>query len=112
MLATTRDAIAEALSTADGVTGYPVRPTVLKAGAAWPLLASVDRGPGQSYAISWRVLVVLGPDELTAISQVDAFLPVLVDALLGVLFVEQATPVTLATNAGDLFALQITGRSE
>jgi hypothetical protein len=112
VFAETRDSIAAALSTADGVTGYPTRPAVLKAGAAWPLLASVDHGPGAAFAATWRVLLVLGADERTAVDQIDALLPAAVEALSPVLYVDTAVPVNLDTSEGAVLALQLTGRSE
>jgi hypothetical protein len=117
MFAETRDSIAAALSTADGVTGYPVRPTTIKAGAAWPLLSTVDHGPGAAFSATWRVIVILPGDEVTAIDQTDALLPGLVEALSPVLFVDRAEPVGWEIREGQtlvatLPALAITGRSE
>lgn len=112
MFAETRDSIAAALSTADGVTGYPVRPTTIKAGAAWPLLSTVDHGPGAAFSATWHVLLVLTGDDRTAAEQIDALLPGAVEALSPVLYVDTAVPVNIDTDSGPMLGLQITGRSE
>jgi hypothetical protein len=112
MFAEDRASIAAALSTADGVTGYATRPAILTPGAAWPRLARLERGPGNAYAAVWDVVLILGPDEVTATDQIEELLPAITDALLAVLYVESATPVNLQTDAGNILALQITGRSE
>lgn len=112
MFAEGRDSIAAALSTVDGVTGYASRPTAIAPGAAWPLLAAVEHGPGAAFSATWRVLLVLAGDERTAAEQIDAILPDTVAALSPVLYVDRAEPVNLDTEAGPMLALQITGRSE
>ena len=110
--ATTRTAIAEALSTVTGVTGYPRRPNTLSAGDAYPLLDEITRGPGLFFAATWRVIVILGGDEFDAEARVDDLLPELAQALNPVAFVDSATPLAVKTNAGDLFAVQLIARSE
>lgn len=108
----TRSRLATALSTVAGVSGYQYPPKTLKAGAAWPLLSTAERGPGTAFAGSWRVMVCLGGDERTATTKTDELLPLLTAALDPTAYVEQAIPVVIATNAGDMFALEITCRSE
>ncbi|MEU5965951.1 hypothetical protein ABZ777_32500 [Micromonospora parva] len=107
-----RTAIATALSTVDGVTGHPTRPTVLTPGDAWPLLGPLDRADGYSFTATWRVFVVLPPDEIAASEWLDAHVDGLADALLPVGFVDQFVPVAVTTEAGDQLAIQITMRSE
>lgn len=109
---TTRQAIAEALSTVDGVTGYAKRPTVLGEGVAWPLVQRLDRGPGQAFQTTWRVIVLLSGDELTAYDQLDEFAVTVPDALRAVLYVDSITPYAITTDAGDLFGFELTARSE
>jgi len=108
----TRAALAVALTDVAGVTGYELRPSVLKAGDAWPLLGTADRGPGDAWSATWRVIVCLGGDEAFAQTLLDDVLPDLVDVLDPVAYVEQATPVTVATSAGELFAVEVRCRAE
>jgi hypothetical protein len=109
---TTRAQIATALSTVSGVKGYAKRPTAVKAGDAWPILAAVTRGPGDSWGQTWRVLVLLPGSERDAVDAVDLLLPSLLGAVDGVVWVESAEPVVVATDAGDLPALQLSATSE
>jgi hypothetical protein len=109
---TTRARIVTALSTVANVTGHPYPPAIMKAGDGWPLLASLDSGPGQSWQATWRILIVLGGTERDAIDKIDALTPALFDALDPILFIDSASPVTISTSAGDLPGLQINARSE
>jgi hypothetical protein len=112
MFAEDRESIAVALSTVDGVVGRAARPAVPERGDAWPVLASVERGPGQAWRAAWQVLVVLEGDEEAATGQMDALLPVLADALAGTLYVDRGEPATIETPAGRLLALRLEGVSE
>jgi hypothetical protein len=109
---TTRQSIADALSTVEGVTGYAKRPTLLGEGVAWPLVQRLDRGPGQAFQTTWRVIVLLSGDELTAYDQLDDFAVTVPDALRAVLYVDSITPYAITTDAGDLFGFELTARSE
>jgi hypothetical protein len=109
---TTRTAIAAALTTVTGVKGYAWRPRAFKAGDAWPLLGETSRGPGRSWQVDWKVFVVLGNDEKAAADKADALLPDLCAALDPVAFVDTATPITITTDAGELYALELRARSE
>lgn len=111
-VAQTRTDIAAALSTVAGVTGYPRRPTAVKAGDAWPLWRGGERSDGFTFVQSFAVLVALPGDEAAADNGADTYGPPLVDALEPVLFVESITPATVATGEGDMNALMITGRVE
>lgn len=110
----TRAELATALSTVAGVTGYEFRPSVLKIGAAWPLLDNLERGPGNAFAGTWRVMLCLGGDEKVATAKGDDLLPLIVEALevQNVAYVFSASPGILQTSAGDQFALEILCRSE
>jgi hypothetical protein len=108
----TRLALKDALTTVPGVTGYEHRPNVLKTGDAFALLESADRGPGQAFSATWRVVVILGGDEYPAQEKLDLLLPSLVEAIDPVAYVDQATPAIFQTSGGDLFAVHITARSE
>lgn len=110
----TRAELVAALSTVAGVTGYEFRPSVLKTGAAWPLLDNLERGPGNAFAGTWRVMLCLGGDEKTAQAKGDELLPLIVEALevQNVAYVSGASPGVLPTSGGDQFALEIICRSE
>ncbi|HET6742391.1 MAG TPA: hypothetical protein VFH76_25780 [Kribbella sp.] len=112
MTATNRQSIAAALSTLDGIEGYPKRPDVLGEGVAWPLIRAVNRGPGQAFQTTWRVIVLLSSDEDTAYDQLDGFLVTVPDALQAVLYVDTITPTAITTDAGDLFGFELIARSE
>ena len=115
MSTTTRQTIAAALSEVDGVQGYDERPTSPTAGDAWPLVRELTRGEGAAAAVfqtTWSVAVVLGGDVGTATDQFDTLLPLLVDALQSLLFVDQARPLSIPTEAGQMYGLEIIGRSE
>lgn len=107
-----RQAIATALSTVEGVKGYPKRPKTTKVGDGWPLLGALERGPGMSFAATWRVLVQLPSDELAASDWIDTRHEDLADALEPVGYVDRIEPVAIATEAGDKLGVQITIRSE
>lgn len=108
----TRQTIADALSTVTGVKGYAKRPKTVKAGDAWPLIEQLTRGPGQAFETTWRIAVVLGPDEATAYDQFDTLVPAVTDALVPVAYVDLARPLIIQTEAGDLFGCEVQARSE
>lgn len=112
MTATTRQTIADALSTLDGLTGYAKRPEVLGEGVGWSLVQSLNRGPGQAFQTTWRVIVLLSGDEETAIDQLDAIAETVPAALVELLYVDSITPYVVKTDAGDLFGFQLIARSE
>lgn len=111
--AATRQAIAAALSTVSGVAGYASRPTAVTSGDAWPQWAGSERDVASGFIESWVVLVVLpAADEITADSFADDHQAALIAALRPVLFVDSFAPARLSTEAGDVYALSISGRSE
>jgi hypothetical protein len=107
MFQPTRAAIATALSTVAGITGYQYRPSVLSSGTAWPLLSSVERGPGVSWGNEWRIIVVLSGDEIAAYGMLDSKLEDIAEALDPIVFVHSAQPVTVDTSAGVLYAVEL-----
>jgi len=111
-LAITRSAIAAALSTLTGVTGTEYRPNLIGEGAAWPQVARFDRADGGAYQITWSVFIALGADERSASAFMDTLVPGLIDALDDEMFIDSMEPVTIQVSGGELFALQIAGRSE
>lgn len=112
MTPTNRQTIADALSTVDGLTGYAKRPEVLTEGVGWALVQSLNRGPGQAFLTTWRVIVLLSGDEETAIDQLDAFAVIVPEALQAVLYVDSITPYAMTTEAGEFFGFQLIARSE
>jgi hypothetical protein len=111
----TRAALATALSTVAGVTGYTHRPMTFKAGDAWPLFQQADRGPGQAWGATWKVYVILGSggDEKATSDLSEDILPELVDELSPVAYVETPVPaIEFPTSAGALIALELTCVSE
>ncbi|HEY9522837.1 MAG TPA: hypothetical protein VIR33_06335 [Thermopolyspora sp.] len=109
---TTRAELAAQLSTVAGVTGYAKRPTILKPGDAYPLLGGIGDRSGSAFQVTWRVIVILGKDEAAAIDKAEALLPELFEAIDPVAYVDGATPFAVPTQGGELFALEITTRSE
>ncbi|MDG4821277.1 hypothetical protein O7635_05345 [Asanoa sp. WMMD1127] len=101
--------MADALSAVDGVTGYPKRPSVPKAGDAWPLVGSLDHAIGSHFMVSWRVVVVLPQQgEEAAMDFFDGAYAEIVDALLPVGFVTRIEPFALPINNGQLMAVEFT----
>lgn len=109
---TSREDIAAALSTVDGVKGYPTRPDVLFPGDAYPLFGSAERGPGLAFLATWRIILVLGNDEALAMTRTEELVTDVAAALDPVAFVETFVPFAISTQGGDLFALEITARSD
>lgn len=106
--AATRQAIATALSTVTGVTGYASRPDVLSEGDGWPQWAG-EVYPGTQ---QWNVLVVLPADDVSADSWVDEHGDAVHDALKSIIFIDETKPAKIATDAGDMYGVLFTGRSE
>lgn len=110
--ATTRAALAAALSTVSGITGYALRPKVLRAGDAWPQWRGSERDDTIGFVETWNVLVVLPSDETTADSYADTNQAALLDALRPVMFVASFAPTLFTAEGNDVYALLITGRTE
>jgi hypothetical protein len=109
---TSRASIAEALSTVAGVTGYTDRPKATKPGDAWPLVDSLTRVIGDAFETRWRIAVTIANDVGTATDRFDELIPLVTQALKPVLYVDSARPITVPSEAGDLFGVEIIGRSE
>ncbi len=111
--ADTREELAAALSTVDGVTGHARRPRAPRPGDAWPQWAGAERADGQAFLQAWNIIVVCSQGTADA---ADAFLDehgdALADALLGAIFVVSMTPSLLKADGDDLYALTINGRTE
>lgn len=107
-----RQDIADALSTVEGVSGHPFRPRTMPAGAAWPLLQRLDRGPAYDFEASWRVVVILPGDEQRASEWFDAHHEEIAEALADFGYVGPIEPGLVATDSGDLEAMILTIRRE
>lgn len=105
-----RAALAGLLTAVDGVTGSQYRPTVLTSGAAWPLLGSIERD--SDFQVTWRVVVVLPPDERKASEWFDTHHELIAESLEDFGYVERIEPGLVATDAGDLEAMIVTLRKE
>lgn len=107
-----REQVAAALSSVPGVTGHVRRPGTARPGDAWPLLGSLVRGPGYTWEITWRVLVLLPGDESAAADWIDATADAVLDALAPWGFVDRMEPVVVGSGDAARFAVEITMRSE
>lgn len=112
MLPDYRAALASALTTVAGVTGYAYRPTAPAPGDAWPLLGALERAEGMAFYVTWRVMVFLPQDERAASEWIDTHYEDLVDALEPWGFVDRIEPVGLTASGTEQYALQITMRGE
>jgi hypothetical protein len=107
-----RQALADALTAVDDVTGHRYRPRTLPPGTAWPLLQGLDRGPAFDFEATWRVVVILPGDEQRASEWFDAHHEQVADALADFGHVDRIEPGLVATDAGDLEAMILTIRRE
>jgi hypothetical protein len=114
MNAGTRQAIAAALGSVPDINGYVRQPNVPKPGDAWPTWGGALRDDeSMGYYQTWRITVVChqgSPDNADAF--LDTYGDDLVAALGVIMFVDAFAPARLDTEAGALYALLITGRSE
>lgn len=110
--AQTRIDIATALSAVAGINGHRVRPSALNEGDAWPQWRGAVPN-AHAMVNTWSILIVMPQaDDVTADGFADIHLAVLLDVLREVIFVDSVEPATIATDAGDMYALMISGRSE
>lgn len=89
-----RQALADALSTVDGVHGFLRPSTAPRPGDAWPRFGGMDRDEisGQ-FIVTWRVLVLLATDEGAALDSLEQLVPGLYAALQPLAHVQSFTPV-------------------
>lgn len=106
-----RQALADALSTVDGVSGFLKPPATGRPGDAWPRLDGLTRDPGGSgqFLATWRVILLLSTDEAVALDSLVDLVPDLDDALRPIGYVESYTPVLYRPASGaEMPALEIT----
>ncbi len=113
----TRAALAAAMSTVDGVTGYERRGLVKspRPGDGWVMWRGGQRADGWEFTNTWAVVIVLAGDEVQADTWIETHIDALTDALEPVMFVEAFQPAVLpltGTPPSEALALMITGRSE
>lgn len=101
-----RDAIAGALSTADGVRGYTTRPAAPREGDAWPLLRMLDDPQGQAYAWTWHVILLLPQDEVLAGEWLIEHAADVIEALTPVGFVQRVVTVKYGVADSEWFGAQ------
>ena len=106
-----RTAIAAALSTVDGVTGYPKKPSTPRAGDGWALWGGAERWEGAGpFVTTWRVLIALPPDEAAADAWIAGHLDDLIDALQHVAHIDRIDPAIDKVAGNDAYRLQLTAR--
>lgn len=112
--AQTRQQIADALTTVPPLRGHAARPAALNEGDAWPQWRGSEFIAGQSLMIgTWSVLIVLPQaDDITADGWVDQWGHAVVRALAPVMIVDSLAPATIPGDAGEKYALLVTGRTE
>ncbi len=111
--AQTRQDIADALSEVAGISGHTSKPAALNEGDAWPQWLGSEKAGGRVFTETWAILIVLPQtDDITADGFADAHADALADALRPVIYVDGFSPASITTDAGDMYALLITGRSE
>ncbi len=109
----TRQAIATALDTLTYIHGHAERPSVMSEGDSWPQWAGSTYAGGRVHGNKWNVLLILPQtDDTSADHYADEHAEEIIDALRTVLFVDETQPAKIPTEAGDLYALLFSGRSE
>lgn len=107
-----REAIAVALSTVGAVRGYTYRPTVPRAGDAWPVLPTLELIDGLMWQATWKIHIFLPADERQASEWIDRYFLDIAQALRGPGLATMAEPALMSTQGGDQYILEITMRSE
>jgi hypothetical protein len=114
-LLTKHAALAAALSTVDGVTGYQRMPSAPKVGDAWVLMGRGDRGDNaaDAFTVAWRArLCVPTNDEVAALELFSGLWEPLYYALGAAgAQVDAFVPVVIPTKAGDIWAYELVCRT-
>lgn len=111
--AQTRQDIADALSEVAGISGHTSKPSTLSEGDAWPQWRGSVKAGGRSFTTTWAVLVVLPQsDDITADGFADSHGDALVEALRPVIYIDSLDPAVIPSEAGEMYALLLTGRSQ
>lgn len=109
----TAAALAAALSTVDGCTGYTRMPTATRVGDGWPLMGRGERAAGDAFTVAWRVRVAVpGNDELAALEWFDDRWDALFYALTAAgANVDGWAPYVVVTKQGDVWVYEIICRT-
>ena len=108
----TRQALADAASSVEGVSCSPYFTQTTRAGDAMVRLDHVDYPNPFGGVVTWQVAVVLPQDTGLAERFTDSHVPALVAALGEQMVVQRVTPAQLALETGSLPVLFIEGIRE
>jgi hypothetical protein len=109
-LAGARSEIRAALATITGLTAFAERPSVIALGSAWPMWRGLTRSHGGTGLLisTWHAFIVVGKTERAATDFVDARAQDVAIALQPAGWVTAVEPYLIDTEAGPLYAVQIT----
>jgi hypothetical protein len=109
-VAAARVALADALSTVDGVSVQPYTVKTPRVGDGWTTIVRAVPDGFTTTAATLVAFVVLGPDEVAAEKKADALMVPLLDAAsgLGGDVLAESVTVVVGTNSTPLYALTIT----
>jgi hypothetical protein len=109
---TTRQDIATALTSVTGIFPVKYMPEIVTTGDAWPRFISADRAHGDAFEYTWAVNIVLGSDPQEAETAIDRLMPLIVDALDPVAFIDSYAPGVSTIGGTDVYVLEIRCRRE
>ena len=115
MIQETKAALAAAMSSIEGITGYPGRPDVLNPGDAFVRWGGWQRADGGAYMSTWAITLILPQgSEQAADDEAYRVADLIGDALQPLIYVESFAPTVVPVGAQPrgLYALTVTGRSE
>jgi hypothetical protein len=110
-----KEAIAAALSTIEGITGYSGRPDALNPGDMFVRWGGWVRADGDAFLATWSATLVLPQgSEQDADAEAYRVADLIADALQPFMYVTEFAPTSIPTagSARGMFALTVTGRSE
>ena len=111
-----RQALATALSTVTGVTGYADPDQQLTntgdATARWTGQEAQPNTPALVFLVNWEILVVAGRTPSEGLAWLDANLSTILDALDALVWITGVSPSVIQTPNGDLFGVVIEAKKE
>lgn len=116
-MSATRANLAAAVSSVGSVEGLKIkghekRPTSEGPGDSWAIIGGYIPGRGRTVAVQWRLIVILGQDEIRAEKVfAELFWPV-ADAVRPLAVVDSAAAFMYPTEAGESYAAEFILRSE
>lgn len=108
-------ALAAAMSSIEGITGYAGRPDTLRAGDAFVRWGGWQRADGDAYMSTWMITLILPQgSEQAADAEAYRVADLIGDALQPLIYVDSFAPTVVPVGAQPrgLYALTVTGRSE